>query len=144
MDQSMKSEVSKSNKYWIERHRYYELKHFCMQFPIWKKMIDQINLYQSHGSLINLDKDKVTYKNSTIEEIVHEKIIYESKINLIEETAYESDREIGPYILIGVTKGIPYKILRLNYKIPCCKNTYYNLYRKFFWVLDNKRDSSLI
>ena len=25
------------NPYWIERHRYYELKHFCLQYPIWKK-----------------------------------------------------------------------------------------------------------
>lgn len=27
-------ELSEKNPYWIERHRYYELKHFCLQYPI--------------------------------------------------------------------------------------------------------------
>ena len=25
------------NKYWISRHRYLELKHFCLQYPLWIK-----------------------------------------------------------------------------------------------------------
>ncbi len=37
MSVKVRSELSKKNKYWIERHRYYELKHFCLQYPIWKK-----------------------------------------------------------------------------------------------------------
>ena len=38
----IRAELSKKNKYWIERHRYYELKHFCMQYPIWKKVYSAI------------------------------------------------------------------------------------------------------
>ena len=33
----IRPELSEKNPYWIERHRYYELKHFCLQYPIWKK-----------------------------------------------------------------------------------------------------------
>ena len=29
--------VSTKNKYWIDKHRHYELKHFCLQYPTWKK-----------------------------------------------------------------------------------------------------------
>ena len=28
-------ELSKKNKYYISKHRYYELKHFCLQYPEW-------------------------------------------------------------------------------------------------------------
>ena len=30
-------ELSERNPYWIEKHRYHELKYFCRQYPIWKK-----------------------------------------------------------------------------------------------------------
>lgn len=36
-------ELSEKNPYWIERHRYYELKHFCLQHPLWKKEYDMID-----------------------------------------------------------------------------------------------------
>ena len=29
--------ISENNKYWIDKHRHYELKHFCLQYPMWKK-----------------------------------------------------------------------------------------------------------
>ncbi len=37
MPTNVRPEVSKKNPYYIERERYYELKHFCRQYPIWKK-----------------------------------------------------------------------------------------------------------
>lgn len=39
MSTAIRPELSKSSKYWIDRHRYYELKHFCLQYPIWKKLL---------------------------------------------------------------------------------------------------------
>lgn len=35
-----RAEVSKRNKYYISKHRYYELKHFCLQYPEWKHALD--------------------------------------------------------------------------------------------------------
>ena len=37
MSTTIRPELSEKNPYWIEKHRYYELKHFCLQYPIWKK-----------------------------------------------------------------------------------------------------------
>ena len=37
MGNEMRPELSEKNPYWIGKHRYYELKHFCLQYPIWKK-----------------------------------------------------------------------------------------------------------
>ena len=39
-----KPELSKKSKYWIPRHRYYELKHFCLQYPEWEKLWREIPL----------------------------------------------------------------------------------------------------
>ena len=33
----LRPELSSKNKYYIDKHRYYELKHFCLQYPEWKK-----------------------------------------------------------------------------------------------------------
>lgn len=32
MSTTIRPEVSEKNQYWIEKHRYYELKHFCLQY----------------------------------------------------------------------------------------------------------------
>ena len=34
MGTTLRAELSEKNPYWIEKHRYYELKHFCLQYPI--------------------------------------------------------------------------------------------------------------
>ena len=33
----IRPDISRKNKYWIDKHRHYELKHFCLQYPEWKK-----------------------------------------------------------------------------------------------------------
>lgn len=33
----IRAEISEKNKYWIDKHRHYELKHFCLQYPEWKR-----------------------------------------------------------------------------------------------------------
>ena len=40
-------EISKNKPEWIPKHRYYELKHFCLQYPEWKKMVSELNLIKS-------------------------------------------------------------------------------------------------
>lgn len=37
MSTVLRAELSRKNRYWISKHRYYELKHFCLQYPEWKK-----------------------------------------------------------------------------------------------------------
>ena len=39
MPTEIRPELSKKNKYWIPKHRYYELKHFVMQYPQWVEAI---------------------------------------------------------------------------------------------------------
>lgn len=44
-----KPELSEKNPYHLSRHRYYELKHFCFQYPEWKKNIALASGWEAHG-----------------------------------------------------------------------------------------------
>lgn len=57
-----------------------------------------------------------------------------------ERLAIATDAELSNYILKGVTEGWSYDILKARSNIPCCKDVYYNLYRRFFWLLNKARD----
>lgn len=39
----IRPEVSAKNKYWLSKHRYYELKHFCLQYPEWKRVYHDLD-----------------------------------------------------------------------------------------------------
>ena len=72
--------------------------------------------------------------------IVEMRQLYSSRINLIEETAEKTDTDLSVYILKGITEGLSYDSLRLRFNIPCSKDTYYDRYRRFFWILDKRRE----
>ena len=59
---------------------------------------------------------------------------------LVEQAAVDVDGDLTPCILRGATEGLSYNALKMQYAIPCCREVYYNLYRRFFWLLSKERD----
>lgn len=138
MADTVRSEISKKNPYWIDKHRYYELKHFCMQYPMWKKMyliFDGLSKRPIHVS----GSSKTGMHSDPTAECVTKMLYYRDRMELVEQSALAADGELYPYILKGVTEELSYDILRVRMGIPCCKDVYYKLYRKFFWILDRNR-----
>lgn len=135
----IRPEISKKNPYWIERHRYYELKHFCLQYPIWKQSYNSLTGLSGRSEAIELCKNKYDISNPT-EKIAIIRSNYYDKMRMIETAAEESNKEISEYILRGVTQGMSYTLLSTKYDIPCCRDTYYESYRRFFWLLNKKRN----
>ncbi|MCD8372221.1 MAG: hypothetical protein LUD27_02840 [Clostridia bacterium] len=138
MSTDIRPEVSKKNRYWIDRHRYYELKHFCLQYPIWKKS------YTSLDSMVRFANDisnssKTNKTQRPVEDCVIAREYFYDRIKMVEDAAKETDDVLGTYILKAVTEGLSYDCLRAKYNVPCCKDTYYNLYRRFFWLLSKTR-----
>lgn len=134
----IRATVSEKNPYWIDKHRYYELKHFCMQYHAWQKtyeLLEGLNKYPN--DLIILSK-RYGIGDPT-GKCVERRSYYFERIKMVEQTAMETNQELGKYILKGVTDGISYDYLKARLDIPCCKDIYYNLYRKFFWLLDKRR-----
>ena len=134
----LRAELSEKNPYWIEKHRYYELKHFCLQYPIWKKAYSALD--GLHSNTMNLAIKVATHgvSDSTAKYAIA-KTYYSDRIEMLERVATMTSPELGGYILKGVTEGISYDILKARLSVPCCKDTYYELYRRFFWLLDIER-----
>ncbi len=132
----IRAELSRKNKYWIERHRYYELKHFCLQYDSWKNSIREIDGMKSK----NLP-ECVSGKNisNPVLWAVEKREDYLLKIRIVEEAAYQTSPELMNYILKAVTKGLKYENLRMVYNLPCGREMWYELYRKFFYILSDSR-----
>lgn len=67
------------------------------------------------------------------------RMYYTDRINMLERISKEADSDLAKYILKGVTEGVPYDYLKAKLDIPCCKDTYYDRYRRFFWLLNKER-----
>lgn len=138
MRETIRPELSKKNKYWISKHRYYELKYFCLQYPMWKKaheLLDGLQMYSYDLVYIsNTDPSDVTGK------CVEEREIYFDRMKTVEQAAIEADPYLASYILKAVTEGLSYTYLKQKLNIPCSRDMYYDRYRRFFWILSQERD----
>lgn len=138
MGNVIRAEVSENNPYWIEKHRYYELKHFCLQYPIQKKVYASLDGLSGHSTNFTTMVVSSTLGDPTAR-IGIAKTYYSDRIKMIERTVMQTDSSLGIYILQGVTEGWSYDIIKARLEIPCCKDTYYELYRRFFWLLNKER-----
>ena len=138
MGTAIRPELSRKNKWWIERHRYYELKHFCLQYPIWNKALAALDGFSKKSSdLITLSRNSDVFDPTAY--CVEDREFYSERMKMLEDVAEKTDPALGRYILLGVTEGVSYDILSVRLTVPCCKDTYYDLYRRFFWLLDKAR-----
>lgn len=135
---SERAKVSKKNKYYLEKHRFYELKHFCRQYGYWKKMFESLDsLAKNPDKLMPLSRSR--HIVDPVATCVEEREYYATRMDMVENAAKETDPTIGKYIFKAVTEGLSYDALFAFDVVPCCKDTYYKLYRIFFWILDKKR-----
>lgn len=135
----IRAEISTKNKYWIDKHRHYELKHFCLQYPTWKKIYADLTDLSISLSLPGRETLNNTPSDPTAKCAV-KKAFYAERINLIEKTAMDADPYLYKYILKAVTEELSFTYLKTVMNIPCGKDMYYDRYRKFFWLLSKARD----
>ena len=137
-----RTELSRKNKYWIPKHRYLELKNFCLQYHDWIRDIDAHSM-DAIPSGISYDKmpsgsgtgdptAKIAITNSDADSA-------QSKIELIRRTAKEADPALAKYIIWNVTEGVPYWKLKQMHRIPCSINTFTRRRQKFFWIFSQKK-----
>ena len=134
----IRAEISEKNKYYIDKHRYYELKHFCLQYNEWKKAYAsccQAVIFSSGCERLPSDNmpGDLTAKYAI------RRAQYGERIKLVESLAKEADDFLYPYILKAVTEGLSYTYLRGTMNIPCGRDMYYDRYRRFFWLLSEAR-----
>ena len=138
MSTVIRANLSPKNPFWISVHRYHELKHFCLQYPEWKRTHATLNGLQENR-LDGVYISKTGEPNDPTARCAMQREFYESRIRMVETAAHEADPVVGIYILAAVTTGLSYEKLSARETVPCCKEVYYKLYRRFFWLLDKMR-----
>lgn len=137
MSTDISPEISKRSKWWIPRERYYELKHFSMQYPEWKKVLAN-KLYLSSTSVVEVNGGQIEFKDP-VSGIASEAEYYLKLVEMVEACSEAADMDISRWILKAVTTGVPYENLRSMDDIPCGRTKFYEAYRKYFWLLDKCR-----
>lgn len=133
----IRAEISERNKYWIDKHRHYELKHFCLQYPMWKKACSELDGFGKTGTG---ESSKTNLPGDPTGKCVEMKSGYLERMDLVKRTAYEADPQLAEYIFKAVTEGLSYTYLSTVMDIPCGRDMYYDRYRKFFWLLSKSRN----
>lgn len=137
MGTNIRPEISENKKYWISKHRYYELKHFCLQYPEWKQKYEELSHAGISASVLS-DRNDPSISDPTCDLAVR-KTYYQSKMGLVEKAAITADPQLSHYILRAVTEDLSYTYLKMTLEMPCSRDLYYDRYRRFFWILSNSR-----
>lgn len=135
----IRPELSEKNEYWVEKHRYYELKHFCLQYPIWKNAYVALDGLSKRASDLAAIQATNQISDPTAK-CAEAKLYYYERMKMLEDVANDTDPFLSSYILKGVTEAVSYDHLKSRLDIPCGKDTYYKLYRRFFWLLNKARN----
>lgn len=134
----IRAEISEKNKYWISKHRHYELKHFCLQYYTWKKMYSELDGFGRHAD--NTTNYRTNIPGDPTANCVEIKESYLERMDLIRRTAYDADPFLADYIFKAVTENLSYTYLKTKLNIPCGRDMYYDRYRRFFWLLSKSRN----
>ena len=139
MTTTVRPTVSNKNRYWIDKHRHYELKHFCLQYGEWRKAYASCcEAIVFTSKFERLPSDNIP--GDLTARYAVRRAQYGEKIKMIEKAAKESDEFLYPYILRAVTEGLSYTYLKTKLDMPCGRDMYYDRYRRFFWLLSNSRN----
>lgn len=134
MPTTIRPEVSHKNTYYLSRNRYYELKHFCLQYPEWKKSYISLKGLPTKSACVNESVQGGETSDPT-ELYAEARLYYKDRMTMVETSVEKAAGDLHALLLKSVTEGLSY------WKIapPCCKEVWYAAYRRFFWLLDKAR-----
>ena len=129
----MRGIVQKSNKYYLPKHRFYELYHYCLQYPEWLSEYNSIG----HASAIRMDGEgggsgtgDPTYTAA------ERRLVLRERLDEIEKAAAAADPQLSRWILMAVTQEhASYAYLRNVYGMPCGRKMFYDRRRRFYWIM---------
>lgn len=134
----IRASLKKNNKYYIPKHRFYELYHYCLQYEDWLaeyNSIGQLSAVNTDGQIGSGPGDPTFAK-------AERRLELRLKMDEISEAAEAADRSLAKYILLAVTKeGVSYQFLHNVHGMPCNRKMFYDRRRKFYWIMDKKRNN---
>lgn len=115
MSTVIRAELSHKSKYHIDKHRYYELKHFCLQYPNWKKSYAEVDAMAQNGGHERISPtNRVSDMTAACAE---KKLYYLKRMELVHECAKLADPDLSEYIVKAVTSNLGYAYLKTKLDI---------------------------
>ena len=123
----------------ISKKRYRELYNFCLQYSEFKQKLALTE------SSITTNYSEVAVKSNSVksktEEVGTTRVELQEKIKLIEDTVMQADTGIYKWLLYAVTtETCTYKVLKMQFNIPCSEKYFNKQRRKFFYLLDKNKE----
>ena len=124
------------DEYGISGDRYKELLHMCRQYDEMRSRLDRIRAgadspRPSGGGARAAIKDPTGNRAARAADSRDA-----VRVNTIEQAAVAADPAVCRFILRNVTRGVSYDQMAAAARIPCGREAFYALRRKFFWLLD--------
>lgn len=138
---SVKATVSRRNPYFLPRHRYLELVHLCLQFD--DMVTERRAILDSTNRAVQIREDAVSGggQGSPTEAAGIRIAELSRKIDAIMACAEAAGGpRMAPRILRNVTKESSYDQLaaREAGPLPVGRRRFYEMRRRFFWLLDKE------
>lgn len=127
------------DKYRISKNRFRELYYWCLQYNEW---LDELKYNTDAVKSIGITDMPVSHGNAdTTQRLAIRRMQLQQNCEMIEQTAIETDADIYQYLIKAVTnEKITYRYLKEIMSIPCGKDMYYDRRRKFYWLLDQRKN----
>lgn len=111
------------SKYALSKHRFYELKHFCLQFPEWEALYSVIDGWSEESGTDT--SDTTSRYGIQMAELAY-------KMELVRGTATDVGKQYAEMIFEAAAYGKSPKLLS-------DQKDFWYYYRLFFWELSKKR-----
>lgn len=98
MGTEIRPELSDKNPYWIGKHRYYELKHFCLQYPIWKKAYDALDGLSKRPQDLEVFVKSGQLTSDPTARCAESRLFFADRMELVEQAAIDASPDLYPYI----------------------------------------------
>lgn len=131
-----RSELSKKNKYYLPKEEYLTVKHFCRQYPNWKKELDAL---PDAERAIAYDGDRVQTSGDSdpVSDLAMRRIELAKKKDVIDGAVAKAAPEIAKYLIRGICYGEAEYQLELK-GMPCGKKYYYRKRNEAYWEIAHR------
>lgn len=128
---------SYSGKYKLTKAEYLSAKYYALRYNDWYAEYhlkrDTVGSMAVDGMPHNANGGNPT------EKLALRRTELKKRLEIIEESAKEASPELSRYLLKAVTnEDISYNNLKMFLNIPCGKTLYYDIRRRFYWILSKK------
>ena len=118
----------------ISRERYYELLHFCRQYPEWKK--SAASLLGTSAQRYSTEAHAAGTVSDPTERAAAKRETYLNRIQIVDTAAYNAGNAWSDTLIRNVCYGVPLAAIDPIMMPSSNRNTYFVVKKKFFVLLD--------